>query len=278
MFMESIAINKTPTGITGLDEITQGGLATDRSTLVCGGPGCGKTILSMGFLFHGAVQFNEPGLFVSFEEIPRNLIDNFGSLGWDIQKLIDSQQLKIAHVDLSHEEIVETGSFSLDGLIIRLDYAISQIKAKRVVIDTMDNLFSAIPSSDTGITTVITGESGKEALTRNGFEEYVSDCVLRLDHRVDKQITKRRLRIVKYRGSGHEKDEYPFLIGAQGFSVFPITGVALDYPVVTARISTGIKDLDGMLEGKGYFKGSNIMVTGTSVCRPAAGQEGVDPV
>jgi circadian clock protein KaiC len=271
------SIKKTPTGIAGLDEITQGGFAVGRPTLVCGGPGCGKTNLAMEFLIHGAMDFGEPGLFVSFEEIPQNLIENFGSFGWDIQELIDKKQLKISYVDLSHEEIIESGAFTLDGLLIRLEHGISQIGAKRVAIDTMDNLFSAMPDSkilrkevgrlfywlmEKGITTVITGESGKEALTRNGFEEYVSDCVLRLDHRVTQQITKRRMRIVKYRGSSHGKDEYPFLISTKGLAVFPITEVGLDYPVATERVSTGVKDLDGMLEGKGYFKGSSVMVSG----------------
>lgn len=270
-------IVKAPTGSPGLDEITGGGLPAGRPTLVCGGPGCGKTVLAMEFLVRGALEFDEPGLFVSFEESPQNLIENFRSLGFDIGGLIEKKKLKISHVELSRGEIIETGAFSLDGLLIRLEQGIAEVGAKRVVLDTMEAIFAALSDSETlrteitrlfhwlrgkGLTTIITGERGKEALTRHGFEEYVSDCVLLLDHRVNEQISKRRLRIVKYRGSSHGADEYPFLIGAHGLSVIPITSMELEHPVGTDRVSTGIDDLDVMLGGKGYFRGSTVLVSG----------------
>lgn len=273
----TMAIAKAPTGISGLDEVTRGGLPAGRPTLVCGGPGCGKTVLAMEFLVRGAREFDEPGLFVSFEETPASLVENFRSLGFDVAELIAARRLKIVHVDLSHGEIVETGAFSLDGLFIRLKHGIAAVGAKRVVIDTLEAVFSTLSDSDAlrgeiarlfqwlrdqGVTTIITGERGDRELTRQGFEEYVSDCVLLLDHRVTGQLSKRRLRIVKYRGSSHGKDEYPFLIGSHGFSVLPITAVTLDHPVSQDRISTGVADLDAMLGGEGYFRGSAMLVSG----------------
>lgn len=273
----SPGIAKAPTGCAGLDEITRGGLPAGRPTLVCGGPGCGKTVLAMEFLVRGALEFGEPGLFVSFEESPHNLNDNFRALGFDLGDLVEQKKLKISHVECSRGEVIETGEFSLDGLLIRLEQGISEIGAKRVVLDTMEAVFSGLSSTgplrreiarlfqwlrEKGLTTVITGERGDGNLTRHGLEEYVSDCVLLLDHRVTEQISKRRLRIVKYRGSAHGADEYPFVIKETGFSVLPITSVTLEHAVGAERVSTGIEDLDEMCGGEGYFRGSTILVSG----------------
>lgn len=272
-------IAKARTGIAGLDEISAGGLPVGRTTLVCGGPGCGKTVLAMEFLVHGACKFGEPGLFVSFEESPQNLVKNFGAFGFDLNALIENKQLKISHVDFSHGDIVETGAFSLDALLIRLEHGIKEIGAKRVVLDTMETIFSSLSDTehlrneiakifhwlrDREITAIVTGERGKEELTRNGFEEYLSDCVLLLDHRLSEQISKRRLRILKYRGSLHGKDEYPFLIGETGISVLPVTSLKLEHAAPVDRVRTGVDALDEMLTGEGYFKGSTILVSGTA--------------
>jgi circadian clock protein KaiC len=272
-----VMVAKARTGITGLDEITHGGLPAARPTLVCGGPGCGKTILAMEFLVRGALEFGEPGLFVSFEESSEDLHNNFKSFGFDLNALIEQKRLLIAHVKLSRNEIVEAGAFTLDGLFVRLELAIKQVGAKRVALDTMETLFSCLSSSDSlrseiarlfqwlkdkGVTTVITGERGTSELTRHGFEEYVSDCVLLLDHRISAQVSKRRLRVVKYRGSSHGMDEYPFLIGDTGFTALPISSVHLDRAVVTDRVSTGVRDLDAMMGGQGYFRGSSVLLSG----------------
>lgn len=275
----SRGIAKAPTGIAGLDEISAGGLPVGRTTLVCGGPGCGKTVLAMEFLVRGAQQFGEPGLFVSFEESPQNLVKNFGSFGFDLNALIENKKLKISHVDFSHGDIVETGAFSLDALLIRLEHGIKEIGAKRVVLDTMETIFSSLSDTehlrneiakifhwlrDREITAIVTGEKGKEELTRNGFEEYLSDCVLVLDHRLSEQISKRRLRILKYRGSLHGKDEYPFLIGKTGISVLPVSSLKLEHAALADRVDSGVDGLDEMLAGEGYFKGTTILVSGTA--------------
>jgi circadian clock protein KaiC len=270
---------KAPTGITGLDEITKGGLPAGRPTLVCGGPGCGKTILAMEFLVHGSKELDEPGLFVSFEENPKQLIENFRSFGYDLEDLIAKKKLKIAHIELSKGEIIEAGLFSIDGLLIRLEHSIAEIGAKRVVLDTLETVFSVLTDTKRlrsevarlfhwlrakGVTAIVTGERGKEQFTEEGFEEYISDCVILLDHRVNEQTSKRRLRIVKYRGSAHAADEFPFFIGKTGFSVVPITSLNLDYTVSLDRVSTGVKGLDQMLGNGGYFKASSVLVTGDS--------------
>lgn len=275
----SRGIAKAPTGIAGLDEISAGGLPVGRTTLVCGGPGCGKTVLAMEFLVRGAQQFGEPGLFVSFEESPQNLVKNFDAFGFDLNALVENKQLKISHVDFSHGDIVETGRFSLDALLIRLEHGIKEIGAKRVVLDTMETIFSSLSDTehlrsevakifhwlrDREITAIVTGERGKEELTRNGFEEYLSDCVLVLDHRLSEQISKRRLRILKYRGSLHGKDEYPFLIGKTGISVLPVSSLKLEHVALVDRVGSGVDGLDEMLAGEGYFKGTTILVTGTA--------------
>jgi circadian clock protein KaiC len=270
---------KAPSGILGLDGVMRGGFPAGRPTLVCGGPGCGKTILAMEFLVRGAQEFDEPGLFLSFEENPAELLDNFRSFGFDVEGLVRKKKLKISHVEIPRGEILESGVFSLDALIVRLAHGIAEIGAKRIALDTIDSVFSALSNTealrneiarlfhwlrDKGVTSVITGERGKEELTRDGLQEYVSDCVVLLDHRVTEQTSKRRLRVVKYRGSAHAADEFPFLIGATGFSVLPITAAGLDYGVYSERLSTGVKDIDDMLGGQGYFKGTTVLVTGMS--------------
>jgi circadian clock protein KaiC len=270
---------KSPTGIQGFDEITGGGLPTGRPTLVCGGAGCGKTLFGMEFLVRGATQFNEPGVFMSFEETKEELIKNVASLGFDLTDLVRDKKIALDHVQIERSEIEETGEYDLEGLFIRLGYAIDTIGAKRVVLDTIESLFAGLPNQlilraelrrlfhwlkDKGVTAIITGERGDETLTRQGLEEYVSDCVIMLDHRVTEQTSTRRLRVVKYRGSMHGTNEYPFLIDENGFSVLPITSLGLKHIVSNKRISSGITALDNMLEGKGYYRGSTVLVSGTA--------------
>jgi circadian clock protein KaiC len=272
-------IPKTLTGISGLDEVTGGGLPRGRSTLVCGPAGCGKTLLAMEFLVRGIAQFDEPGVFVAFEESVDDLIANVASLGFDLAQLEADGQLIIEHVNIVDTEMQEAGDWDLDGLFLRLGAAIDEVGAKRVVIDTIETLFGAFANTatlrselrrlfgwlkDREITAVITGERGDGSLTRHGIEEYVSDCVIVLDHRVTEQASTRRLRILKYRGSLHGTNEYPFLIGESGVSVLPITSLGLDNSVSTERMSTGVARLDAMLGGGGVFKGSTVLVNGTA--------------
>ena len=272
-------LQKSPTGINGLDEITNGGLPKGRPTLVCGEAGCGKTVFSLEFIVNGATQFNEPGVFVAFEEKMEELAVNVASLGFDLKQLIAEKKIKIDHIKVDRREIEETGEYDLEGLFIRLGYAIDSIGAKRVVLDTIENLFSGLSNhgilrgelrrlfgwlKDKGVTAIITGEKGDGKLTRQGLEEYVSDCVILLDHRINHQISTRRLRIVKYRGSVHGTNEYPFLIDEDGISVLPVTSLQLDKKVSTQRISSGIPSLDEMLGGKGFYKGSSILISGTA--------------
>jgi circadian clock protein KaiC len=272
-------LEKALTGIRGLDEITGGGLPKGRPTLVCGAAGCGKTLFAMEFLVRGATQFDEPGVFMSFEETAEELTKNVASLGFDLNRLTTSKQLLIDHVHVERSEIEETGEYDLDGLFIRLEHAISSIGAKRVVLDTVESLFAGLPNAlilraelrrllrwlkEKGMTAIITGEKGENTLTRYGLEEYVSDCVIYLDHRVTDQLSIRRLRIVKYRGSTHGTNEYPFLIEEKGISVLPITSIGLNHSVTSQRISTGVPRLDTMLGGKGYFRGSSILLSGTA--------------
>ena len=270
---------KSPTGIQGFDEITSGGLPKGRPTLVCGGAGCGKTLFGMEFLVRGATQYNEPGVFMSFEETAEELTINVASLGFDLEDLIINKKIVLDHVHIERSEIEETGEYDLEGLFIRLGYAIDSIGAKRVVLDTIESLFAGLPNQlilraelrrlfrwlkDKGVTAIITGERGEETLTRQGLEEYVSDCVIMLDHRVNEQTSTRRLRVVKYRGSIHGTNEYPFLIDETGFSVLPVTSLGLKHIVSNERISSGITALDKMLEGKGYYRGSTVLVSGTA--------------
>ena len=272
-------IPKTKTGINGLDLITDGGLPQGRPTLVCGGPGCGKTLFAMEFIVKGATSFNEPGVFMTFEEKTSELIDNVASLGYDLEKLRKNKKIRLDYVYIERSEIEETGSYDLDGLFIRLEHAIDSIGAKRVVLDTIENLFSGLDNQgilraelrrlfhwlkEKGVTAIITAEKGDGSLTRHGLEEYVSDCVILLDHRVIDQVSTRRLRIVKYRGSAHGTNEYPFMIDSDGLSVLPVTSLRLEKEVSSQRISSGIKGIDEMLGNKGFFRGSSILVSGTS--------------
>ncbi|MBX3319428.1 MAG: circadian clock protein KaiC [Nitrospira sp.] len=269
---------KSPTGISGLDEITGGGLPKGRPTLITGGAGCGKTLLSMEFLIHGAQQYDEPGLFVSFEENERELMQNVASLGFNPADLIKRKRLSIDFVRAERSEIEETGDYDLEGLFVRLGHAIGRIKATRVVLDTIEALFAALPNQtilraelrrlfrwlkDRGVTAIVTAERGDGTLTRHGLEEYVSDCVILLDHRVIEQVSTRRLRVVKYRGSAHGTNEYPFLIDETGFSVLPITSLSLNHEAPTERMPTGIAQLDTMLGGQGLFRGGSVLISGT---------------
>lgn len=270
---------KTPTGIQGFDEITFGGLPAGRPTLVCGGAGCGKTLFGTEFLIRGAMQYGEPGVFMSFEETGEELTANVASLGFDLNELVKDKKIVLEHVFIERSEIQETGEYDLEALFIRLGYAIDSVGAKRVVLDTIESLFAGLPNQlilraelrrlfrwlkVKGVTAIITGERGDETLTRQGLEEYVSDCVIMLDHRVTAQTSTRRLRVVKYRGSVHGTNEYPFLIDETGFSVLPVTSLGLEHIVSNERVSSGILALDEMLEGKGYFRGSTILVSGTA--------------
>lgn len=270
-------LQKCPTGIEGLDEITEGGLPRGRTTLVCGGAGSGKTLLAMEFIIRGITDFNEPGVFMSFEETAEELATNVASLGFDVEGLIRDKKMAIDFVRVERSEIEETGEYDLEGLFLRLNLMIDDVGAKRVVLDTLEALFAGLPNEailraelrrlfrwlkDKGVTAVITGEQGEQTLSRYGLEEYVSDCVIFLDHRVQNQIATRRLRIVKYRGSKHGTNEYPTLIDEHGLSVLPISSLGLTYPVTRERVSSGIARLDAMLGGKGYYRGSSIMVAG----------------
>ena len=269
---------KCPTGIRGLDEITNGGLPKGRPSLVCGNAGCGKTIVGMEFLVHGALEYDEPGVLVSFEETAEELANNFASLGFDLDDLTARMLIAVDYVSIERSEIEETGEYDLDGLFIRLGHAIDSIGAKRVVLDTIEVLFAGLANTgilraelrrlfrwlkDKGVTAIITGERGEGMLTRYGLEEYVADCVILLDLRVTEQIATRRLRIVKYRGTTHGTDEYPFLIDASGISIVPVTSLGLNHAVTDARVSSGIARLDHMLGGLGYYRGSTILISGT---------------
>jgi circadian clock protein KaiC len=270
---------KVPTGIQGLDEVTGGGLPKGRVTLVCGRAGSGKSLLAMEFLVHGALEYGEPGVCINFEETEEKLTANVASLGFDLRDLSKRKKLLVDYVSIERNQIAETGEYNLDGLFIRLAYAVKAIKAKRVVLDSVEALFSGIEDSailrselsrlfrwleQQKLSAIVTGEAGSNTLTRHGLEEYVADCVISLDHRVTEQISTRRLRIVKYRGTSHGTDEYPFLIDEEGISVVPITSLVLTHKALMDRVSTGIAALDEMMEGKGYFRGSSILVTGTA--------------
>jgi len=273
------SLPKALTGIQGLDEITEGGLPRGRPTLICGGPGCGKTMLAAEFLIRGATQFDEPGVFITFEETGEELAQNVRSLGFDLDALVQQNKIAIDFVRVERSEIAETGEYDLEGLFLRLGLAIDSVGAKRIVLDTIESLFGGFDNQavlrselrrlfrylkDRGVTAVITGERGERTFTRQGLEEYVSDCVILLDHRVNEQVSTRRMRIVKYRGTTHGTNEYPFLIDEEGFSVLPLSSLQLDHEVSNERVSSGIPGLDAMLDGKGYYRGSSILVTGTA--------------
>ena len=270
---------KAATGISGFDDVTLGGLPAGRPTLVCGSAGCGKTLFAMTFLVNGAVTFGEPGVFMSFEETAPDLAANVASLGYDLPGLVDGGKLVIDHVQVDRSEIEEAGDYDLEGLFVRLGYAIDSVGAKRVVLDTLETLFSGLSNTailraelrrlfawlkHRGVCAVITAERGEGQLTRHGLEEYVSDCVILLDNRVQDQITTRRLRIVKYRGSAHGSNEYPFLIDDHGISVLPITSAGLAYDVSEEPVPTGVAGLDAMLSAGGYHRGSSVLISGPS--------------
>jgi circadian clock protein KaiC len=273
------ALTKSPTGIRGLDDITQGGLPRGRTSLVCGNAGCGKTILGMEFIARGAMEFKEPGVFLAFEETPEELAKNFASLGYDLAHLEAKKLLLVDYIYIERSEIEETGRYDLDGLFIRLQHAIDSIGAKRVVLDTLEVLFSGLSDAgilraelrrlfrwlkEKGVTAVVTGERGDGMMTRYGLEEYVADCVLLLDLRVTDQIATRRLRIVKYRGSQHGTDEYPFLIDERGISIMPLSSLQLNHEATTNRLPTGVPRLDTMLGARGYYRASTVLVSGTA--------------
>jgi len=274
------SLRKERTGIPGFDEITRGGLPAGRPTLVCGSAGAGKTLFAMEFLVRGATHFEEPGVFMSFEETDEELAKNVASLGFDLKQLASDKKLLLDYVFIERSEIEETGEYNLEGLFLRLGHAIDTIGAKRIVLDTLEALFSALPNEaiiraelrrlfrwlkDKGVTAVITCERGAEGrLTRYGLEEYVADCVILLDNRVESQISTRRMRIIKYRGTSHGTNEYPFLIDENGFSVLPITSLGLSHGASTEHVSSGIPRLDRMLDGKGFYKGTSILISGTA--------------
>src|SRR4029079_5092399 len=272
-------LRKEPTGIPGFDEITRGGLPCGRASLVCGSAGAGKTLFAMEFLVRGATIFNEPGVFMSFEESSEELATNGASLGFDLNQLTEEKKLVLDYVFIERSEIEETGEYDLEGLFLRLGHAIDSIGAKRAVFETLEALFAALPNEaivraelrrlfrwlkEKGVTAVITCERGEGTLTRSGLEEYVADCVILLDQRVQNQISTRRVRIVKYRGTSHGTNEYPFLIDEKGFSVLPITSLGLTHKAPTEYVSSGIPRLDTMLNGRGFYRGSSILVSGTA--------------
>ena len=272
-------LEKSLTGIKGLDEVTKGGLPKGRPTLVCGGAGSGKTLLAAEFLVRGALQFGEPGVFMSFEETSDELTKNVASLGFKLDDLVAQKKISLDYVQIDRSEIEETGEYDLEGLFIRLEHAIASVGAKRVVLDTIETLFSGIPNpavvraelkrlfrwlKNKGMTTIITGEQGEKTFTRHGLEEYVSDCVIFLDHRISEQVSTRRIRVVKYRGSAHDTNEFPFLIDEKGITVMPITSLGLRHTVTNKRVSTGIPRLDAMLGGKGYYRGSSVLISGSA--------------
>ncbi|TMD69493.1 MAG: circadian clock protein KaiC, partial [Chloroflexi bacterium] len=274
-----VELPKAATGIPGLDDITGGGLPRGRPTLVCGGAGSGKTLLAIEFLVRGATQFDEPGVFMTFEESVEDLTADVASLGFDLPALIARKKIVVDYVRLDRHEIEETGDYDLGGLFIRLDHAIKSVRATRVVLDTIESLFVGFSNAgilrtelarlfrwlkDRGVTAVITGERGEGTLTRHGLEEYVSDAVILLDHRVDDQVSTRRLRIVKYRGSTHGTNEYPFTIDRSGLRVLPITSLGLQHEASLDRVSSGLDALDAMLGGRGFYRGSSILISGSA--------------
>jgi len=277
--VEKSEIGKAPTGIAGLDEITFGGIPAGRPTLVSGGPGSGKTLLGVSFLVNGAQSFAEPGVLLTFEENAEELANDVRSLGYDLNKLVEQKKLLVDYVHVDRAEIEETGEYDLEGLFVRLDHAIKQIGAKRVMLDTIETLFGGLKDDgilraelrrlfrwlrDRQITTIVTAERGERMFTRQGLEEYITDAVISLDHRVHEQISTRRIRVVKYRGSHHGTNEYPFLIDRDGITVLPVTSLLLEHTAPEERISSGLVALDNMLGGRGFYRGSTVLLSGTA--------------
>lgn len=278
-------IEKSPTGIPGLDEVTGGGIPNGRPTLLFGGPGCGKTVMAIESLVHGATNLGEPGVYVSFEEPVEAIIDNTVAFGWDLEGLQEKKLLALDHIDLNAQPFVESGQYDLEPILLRIESAIERIGAQRVALDTLEKLYGTLSDAPSvragvdgllkrlrrkGVTLVFTAEARELGGTRLGFEDYLTDCAIYLDHRITEEVSTRRLRIVKYRGSGHETNEYPYLIDEQGTSVFPLTSLSLDYPASTERLSTGMKELDQMLNG-GVYRGSSVLVSGV----PGSGKTSV---
>jgi len=272
-------MHKCPTGITGFDEITGGGLPQNRITLICGGTGSGKTLLGIDFLINGATNYSEPGIFMSFEETEEELYKNVASLNLDLQGLVSHKKLLLEFVLLERRDMQDKGDFNLEGLFIRLEHAIDSIGAKRVVLDSTESLFAGVTDAgilrleikrlfrwlkDKHVTAIVTGELGSGSYTRHGLEEYISDCIILLDNRVREQIATRRIRVIKYRGSNHGTNEYPFVIAKEGLSVIPITSAGLDQSGTSKRVSTGIPSLDEMFRGGGYTLGSTVLASGTA--------------
>jgi circadian clock protein KaiC len=272
-------LRKSPTGIPGLDDITNGGLPQGRPTLISGGPGSGKTLLGVSFLVNGAQQYSEPGVLLSFEENAAELAQDVRSLGYDLDSLVAQKKLIVDYIHVDRSEIEETGEYDLEGLFVRLEHAIKQIGAKRVMLDTIETLFGGLKDAgilraelrrlfrwmrDRGITAVVTAERGEQMFTRQGLEEYITDAVISLDHRVHEQISTRRIRVVKYRGSTHGTNEYPFLIDRDGITVLPVTSLLLEHEAPSERVSTGLPELDAMLGGKGFYRASTVLLSGTA--------------
>src|SRR6187402_3450448 len=270
---------KSPTGIPGLDDITNGGLPLGRPTLVSGGPGSGKTLLGVSFLVNGAQQYAEPGVLLSFEENAAELAQDVRSLGYDLDSLVEQKKLIVDYIHVDRSEIEETGEYDLEGLFVRLEHAINQIGAKRVMLDTIETLFGGLKDTgilraelrrlfrwmrDRGITAVVTAERGEQMFTRQGLEEYITDAVIALDHRVSEQISTRRIRVVKYRGSVHGTNEYPFLIARDGLQVLPVTSLLLEHAAPDARVSSGLPAIDSMLGDRGFYRGSTVLLSGTA--------------
>ena len=271
-------LHKCPTGIKGLDEVTEGGLPMNRTTLISGGAGCGKTLLGLDFLINGAANYDEPGVFMSFEETKDELYQDVASLNLDLKGLVLKKKIFLDHVILDHKDLRGI-DFNLEGLFIRLEHAIDTVGAKRVVLDSIESPFALITDASIlrleikrlfqwlkkkHVTTLVTGESVKGSYSRHGLEEYISDCIIFLDNRIHEQISVRRIRVVKYRGSNHGTNEYPFVIDQAGLSVIPITSAALDQPGSRERVSTGVPSLDRLFAGGGFIKGSTVLVSGTA--------------
>ena len=272
-------LRKCPTGIKGFDEITEGGLPRNRITLISGGPGSGKTLLGIDFLVNGVIEHKERGVFMSFEETEDELYQDVASLSMDFPGLVAKNEIRFEHVLLLRNDVHEKGEFNLEGLFIRLELAIDSIGAKRVVLDSIESLFAGITDAgvlrleikrlfrwlkEKQVTAIITGEQGENTFTRHGLEEFISDCIILLDNRVRKQVSTRRIRVIKYRGSAHGTNEYPFVIDKDGLSVIPITSAGLDHAGTDEKVSTGVASLDKLFAGGGYTKGSTVLVSGTA--------------